>query len=175
MPSSGPVRATSFTVGTLRHTSTNVSADGRLVAGSMSLMFGGSGNVILTRPFWRRLLKSLALSPLVRKSSASIGRNSGSSAFGFRRRRRWRSWNLASTLAGDSWKLSVAMWQSAHARPFAASPVQLPVEECEEAAHDGVAGLAAAVVRPRPRVVARVTMFRWHACHLGGGGPDQER
>ena len=59
----------------------------RLVAGSISLMFGGSGKVILTRPFCRRLLKSLALSPFVRKSSASIGRNSGSSASGCRSRR----------------------------------------------------------------------------------------
>ena len=46
--SSGPVSATSLTVGTLRHTSTNVSADGALVTGSMSLMFGGSVKVILT-------------------------------------------------------------------------------------------------------------------------------
>jgi 6-phosphogluconate dehydrogenase len=51
------------------------------------LMVGGSESVILTRPFWRRLLKSTAVSPLVRKSSASIGRNSGSSASGFQRRR----------------------------------------------------------------------------------------
>ena len=91
------MRATLLTVGTHRHTSTNVSLDGALVAGSISRMFGGSGKMILTRPFWRRLLKSLACSPLVRKSSASIGRNSGSSASGFRVARRWRSWNLAST------------------------------------------------------------------------------
>ena len=43
----------------------------------------GSGSVTLTSPFSRRLLKSLASAPLVRKSSASIGRNSGSWARGF--------------------------------------------------------------------------------------------
>ena len=40
---SGPVRATLFTVGTMRHTSTIVSFDTALVAGSISLMVGGSG------------------------------------------------------------------------------------------------------------------------------------
>ena len=92
------------------------------MTGSTSLMFGGSGSVTLTRPFWRRLLKSPALSPLTRKSSASIGRNNGSSAFGSPRRRNSRSRNLASTSAGESWKWLVAMWQSAQARPFAPRP-----------------------------------------------------
>ena len=46
----------------------------------MSVRKMGSAKVILTRPFSRRLLKSLALSPLVRKSSASMGRKSGSTA-----------------------------------------------------------------------------------------------
>ena len=59
---------------------------------------------------------------LVRKSSASIGRNSGSSASGWNRRRSWRNRNRASALAGESWKLSVAMWQSAHARPLPFRP-----------------------------------------------------
>ena len=114
-----------MTEGTARHTSANVSVDGASVAGSTSLIFDGSGRVILIRPFWRRLLKSLALSPSVRKSSASIGRNSGSSASGFQRRRRSRRWNLASALAGESWKLLVTMWQSTHDRPFADSPSSL--------------------------------------------------
>jgi hypothetical protein len=36
--------------------STNASVDGMSVTGSISQMLGGSGNVIRTRPFWRRLL-----------------------------------------------------------------------------------------------------------------------
>ena len=39
----------------------------------MSITFGGNGMVTRTRPFSGRLLKSLAFSPLMRKSSASIG------------------------------------------------------------------------------------------------------
>ena len=109
MLASGPVKATSLTDGTMRQTSTNVSFDTALVAGSMSRIDGGSGSAILTRPFCRRLLKSPAASPLVRKSSASMGRNSGSSASGFQRRRHCRNWNLASALAGESWKLSAGM------------------------------------------------------------------
>ena len=45
------------------------------------------------------------------------------------------------------------MWQSAHARPFAARPVQLAVEERAEAAQNGVAGFAAAVVGSTARVI----------------------
>ena len=56
----GPVSATFSTDGTLRQTSTNASADGRLVTGSISLMFGGKGSTMRTRPLFRRLLKSLA-------------------------------------------------------------------------------------------------------------------
>jgi hypothetical protein len=59
---SGPVIATLFTGMTARHTSTDVSPIGRHatgsgvrhVAGSMSLTFGGSGNVTRTRPFSTR-------------------------------------------------------------------------------------------------------------------------
>jgi hypothetical protein len=43
-----------FTLGTIRHTSTNHSSDGSLVAGSMSRTFEGSGKTIRMRPFWRR-------------------------------------------------------------------------------------------------------------------------
>jgi hypothetical protein len=89
--SSRPVSLTSLTVGTIRQISTNVSLDGAFVAGSISRMFGGSGNVIRIRPFWRRLRKSLAATPFVRKSSASIGRKSGSSAWGSNWRRHWSS------------------------------------------------------------------------------------
>src|SRR4030095_14959156 len=57
---SGPVSLTSWTVGTMRHTSTNISLDGAFVAGSISRIFGGSGNVIRIRTFSRRLRKALA-------------------------------------------------------------------------------------------------------------------
>ena len=43
------------------------------------------------------------------------------------------------------------MWQSAQARPFAVQTVKPAVEEREEAAHDGVARLAAAVEHTRRR------------------------
>jgi hypothetical protein len=66
-----------------------------LVVGSISLTFGGSEKVILTRPFWRRLPKSVAL-PFV--EAASMGERA-SSAFGCFRRATGR-WNRASTLAG---------------------------------------------------------------------------
>ena len=64
LTSSGPVRATSLTLGTLRQTSTNVSADGASVAGSMSLMFDGSGNVISDEtvlPQIAEILRALAV------------------------------------------------------------------------------------------------------------------
>jgi hypothetical protein len=40
-----------LTDGTIRQMSTNVSFDTALVAGSIRRMFGGSGMVILMRPF----------------------------------------------------------------------------------------------------------------------------
>ena len=59
----------------------------KLVDGSISLTFDGSGMSTRIRPFSRRLLKSFAACPLSRKSSASMDRNSGSSAAGFDSRR----------------------------------------------------------------------------------------
>ena len=47
----------------------------------MSLTFAGKGIVTRTSPFSIRFEKSFALSPFTRKSSASTGRKSGSSAF----------------------------------------------------------------------------------------------
>ncbi len=99
----GPVSFTSLTVGTERQTSTEVSADGWPLNGSISLTLDGSGMTTRISPFCLRLLKSFACTPLVRKSSASIGRNSGSSARGFHSRRHSRFLNRASTLAGDNW------------------------------------------------------------------------
>jgi hypothetical protein len=58
------VSATSLTVGTARQTSTNVSADGALVAGSISLMFGGSVNVILAAARTRTFRLAVGLSDL---------------------------------------------------------------------------------------------------------------
>jgi hypothetical protein len=100
---------TSLTVGTMRQTSTVVSAEGRFVAASISLKLAGSVKPTRTRPFSRKLRKSRAFSPLTRKSSASTGRNSGSSAAGFRLRRFCSSLNRASALAGDSWNWSFGM------------------------------------------------------------------
>ena len=106
---SGPVSATLFTDGTARQTSTNVSAEGWLVAGSMSLTFAGSGRVIRISPFLRRVVKLDAFVPFIRKSSASIGRKSGSSAFGSNCRRNTSDWYRASAVAGDNWKLLAGM------------------------------------------------------------------
>jgi hypothetical protein len=86
---SGPVSATLLTDGTARQMSTDVSADGAFVAGSMSLTLGGSGRTIRISPFLRRVVKSEAFAPWIRKSSASMGRNSGSSALGSNRSRNW--------------------------------------------------------------------------------------
>ena len=56
--------------------------DGSPVVGSMSLTLGGKGIVTRTKPFCTRLEKYVAFSPFTRKSSASTGRKSGSSALG---------------------------------------------------------------------------------------------
>ena len=88
------------------------------MAGSMSLTFRGKGIVTRTSPFSTRFEKSLAASPFTRKSSASTGRNSGSSAFGLRTRLAISRSNLALAAAGESWKFSEGIWQSAHARPL---------------------------------------------------------
>ncbi len=53
---SGPVSRTSVTPGTIRHTSTVVSSEGALVAGSIKRIFGGKANVMRIRPFSRKLL-----------------------------------------------------------------------------------------------------------------------
>ena len=83
---SGPVIFTSRIDGVARHTSASVSAVGRSEAGhgtvapqSSSLTLAGSGSVTRTSPSCVRLLKSRAAAPWVRKSSASMARNSGSS------------------------------------------------------------------------------------------------
>ena len=71
---------------------------GRLVGrGVDELDVGRQRQVIRIRPFLRRVVKSEALAPWMRKSSASIGRNSGSSAFGSNCRRNWSDWYRAST------------------------------------------------------------------------------
>ena len=93
----------------MRHTSTVVSFDTALVDRSISLMAGGSESVILTRPFWRRLLKSPALSPLVRKSSASTGPKQRIVGIRIPAAAPLKNWNRASAPAGESWKLSVGM------------------------------------------------------------------
>ena len=54
----------------------DVSFDTAVVPGTMSRMFGGSGNTILIKPFCRRLLKSVALS----KASAVAPANAPASA-----------------------------------------------------------------------------------------------
>ena len=59
----------------------------------------------------------MAWSPLATKSSASIGRNSGSSTPLL-----LICWKRASALSGLSWKLFVSMWQSEHARPLPPNP-----------------------------------------------------
>ena len=46
--------------------------------------------------------------------------------------------------AGESWKWSVAMWQSAQERPFAARPAGRRSKKARRPRSDGVAGLAAA-------------------------------
>ena len=107
----------------MRHTSTDASSDGWLVAGSMRRMFGGRSNVIRTRPFCRRLLKSLACLPVdpevvgvdrtkqrivgLRVEASPQLRATGTS------RRRWRA-------RAGSW--SVGMWQSAHDRRWRPRP-----------------------------------------------------
>src|SRR5437588_3982285 len=91
----------------------------------VSLTFGGRGIVTRTSPFSRRFEKSLALSPFTRKSSASTGRKSGSSAFGLCARSASSASNRACAAAGESWKPSDGMWQSAQARPFPPSFLSL--------------------------------------------------
>jgi hypothetical protein len=79
------------------------------VAGSMSLTFSGKGIVTRTSPFSTRFEKSLAFSPFTRKSSASTGRKSGSSAFGLCALSACSASNRALAAAGDSWKFSDGM------------------------------------------------------------------
>ena len=144
MPS-GPVSVTSLTVGTARQTSTNVSLDGGLVAGSTSLMFGGSGKTILTRPFWRRLLKSvgaLAVGPEIvrvdRPEQRIVGPRIPSAPPLEELEPRLDARRRQLELVGRH----VAVGARA---PVRAQPVQAAVEERAEAADDGVARLAAAV------------------------------
>ena len=85
--------------------------------------------------------------------------------------RHCRNWKRASALAGDSWKLSVGMWQSAHARPFPCRPSKFAVEEREQAASDAITGLSAAGLLSGTRAAG--------GCGLGGAargiGPHQQR
>ncbi len=101
--------ATLSTGMTARQRSTEVSLEGKPVAGSMRLTFTGNGIVTRTRPFSTRFEKSLAFSPFTRKSSASIGRNNGSSAFLFRDRFAISASKRALATSGESWKLSEGM------------------------------------------------------------------
>src|SRR6266545_902074 len=91
----------------------------------MSLTLVGKGIVTRISPFSKRFEKSLALSPYKRKSSASTGRKSGSSAFGLCSRAACSAANRACAPAGESWKFSEGMWQSAHARPLPPSWLRL--------------------------------------------------
>ena len=70
----------------------------------MSLTFSGNGIVTRTSPFSTRFEKSLALSPFTRKSSASTGRKSGSSAFLLCASFANSASNRALAAAGESWK-----------------------------------------------------------------------
>jgi hypothetical protein len=88
----------------------------------MSLTLAGNGIVTRTSPFSTRFEKSVASSPLTRKSSASTGRNRGSSACLLYLRLFSSLSNRSLAAAGESWKLSDGMWQSAHARPFPPRP-----------------------------------------------------
>ena len=78
---SGPVIATFITGMTARKRSVAVSLVGWPVTESSNRTFGGNGSVTRTSPLSTRLEKSLAFSPFVRKSSASTGLKSASSAF----------------------------------------------------------------------------------------------
>ena len=128
---SGPVIATLCTGITARQRSTNVSSVAvhctgsgvAHVAGSISLTLGGNGIVTRTSPFSTRFEKSVALSPLTRKSSASTGRKSGSSAFLLLDNFASSASKRARAIAGESWNASDGTWQSAHARPL---PPSLP-------------------------------------------------
>jgi hypothetical protein len=84
----------------------------------MSLTFSGKDIVTRTSPLSSRFEKSIALSPFIRKSSASTGRKSGSSAFLFCSNFSRSASNRALAAAGESWKPSDGMWQSAHERPL---------------------------------------------------------
>lgn len=63
--------------------------------------------------------------PMRRKSSASTGRKSGSSASLLRARLASNASNRAPAAEGESWNESDGTWQSAHARPFPPSCVSL--------------------------------------------------
>ena len=99
---SGPVIATFITGMTARKRSVAVSLVGWPVTGSSSLTFGGNGSVTRTSPLSTRLEKSLAFSPFTRKSSASTGLKSASSAFLLNSRFASSASNLARAAAGES-------------------------------------------------------------------------
>jgi len=118
---------TSKMEGVDRQTSATVSLVGSADAGhgtvdpqSSSFMFAGSAMVTRTRPFIVRFVKSRAAAPFTRKSSASIARNSGSST-----PVRVITSNLVCTADGVSWKFSLSMWQSEHARPLPPRPARV--------------------------------------------------
>src|SRR6267142_4127793 len=122
---SGPVIAMLGIGITARHRSTKVSSVTAPVTGSTSLTFKGKGIVTRISPFFTRFVKSVALFPFTRKSSASTGRKSGSSAFGSTCRLCCRAMYLAWTAAGESWKPWDGMWQSAQERPLPPSPLRM--------------------------------------------------
>lgn len=103
----GAVNFALITLGTARHSD-------KVVASGLSarLTLRGSGKVTRTSALVRSVVKSFA------KSSASIDRNSGSSASGSTWRRFCSPCQRASTVFGVSAKLSSGRWQVAHERPL---------------------------------------------------------